>query len=75
MSDLGPKALACLRLAAEHNDLSFQEWEASYRALCEEFSEKAVTRMYESLSDRGYIEYGVSARMGWPTDKGRAVLG
>jgi hypothetical protein len=75
MSDrLGQKALDCLRLAADHQDLSYAEWQARYDELCKQYSAKAVDAMYESLSSHGYIEYGVSARMGWLTDKGRATV-
>lgn len=37
--------------------------------------EKVCYRAMERASDRGYIEYGVSLRTGWLTDKGRALIG
>jgi hypothetical protein len=36
--------------------------------------EKVCYRAMERASDRGYIEYGVSLRTGWLTDKGKALL-
>lgn len=35
---------------------------------------KQADAILEKAADRGYIEYGVSARTGWLTDKGRALL-
>jgi hypothetical protein len=73
MSTLGPKAVVCLAIAAlpkrDHD-----EWRRAYDAACERYSEKAVLRMFDSLAARDYIEYGVSARTGWLTEKGRAAM-
>lgn len=35
---------------------------------------KVCWRAMERAVDRGYIEYGVSLRTGWPTKKGLALL-
>lgn len=68
---LGPKALDCLRIA-EARELN--KWEPLYVAMCSKYSEKIVTRKMLELSRRGYIEYGVSVRTGWLTDKGKLAL-
>lgn len=69
---MGPKAIACLRIAAL--DKMSNEWTTAYQAACAEFSEKAVISKFEQLAGDYYIEYGVSARTGWLTDKGREAL-
>lgn len=35
---------------------------------------KQADRVLEDAADEGLIEYGVSARTGWLTDKGRRIL-
>ena len=47
-----------------------------YEALAVETGqcEKVCFRAMERACDRGLIEYGVSLRTGWLTDKGRALL-
>lgn len=73
---LGEKAMLCLRIAAARG--ADGDWTAErdtlYREACERFSEKAVCTKFEQLAAKDYIEYGVSARTGWPTEKGRDVL-
>lgn len=85
---IGPKTQACLEMALAlhpYSGLPYDPanlnhpgdnaaWKQMYAAACQEYSEKAVCRKFEELSDRGYMEYGVSARTGWLTDRGRAVL-
>lgn len=72
MSALGEKARACLRMAAL-DPLDDARW-ALYREASARWSEKAVCRKFEELADRGYLEFGVSARTAWLTAKGRAAL-
>lgn len=69
MTTLGPKALACLEIAAHRG----AERQRLCDAACAQYSEKAVYRMFESLASRGYIEFGVSPTFGWLTEKGRAA--
>lgn len=38
-------------------------------------SEKLIFKLMEKLADLGYLEYGVSLRTAWLTDKGLMVLG
>lgn len=47
---------------------------AEWRRLCDIYSTKAVIRKLEELADRGYIEYGVSVRGAWLTEKGKCKL-
>jgi hypothetical protein len=71
----GKKTIGCLRLAAMHDEPhTYVDWEQRYQALCFVYSEKAVLKKMEDLANRDYIDYGVSARTGWLTDKGRAAL-
>jgi hypothetical protein len=35
---------------------------------------KQANAILEKVIDRGYVECGVSARTGWLTDKGKALL-
>ena len=74
MSGLGPKAMACLRVAEMMGVGRPDEWRARYSAACEEFTENAICAKFDVLARRGYIEYGVSPRMGWLTDNGRSAL-
>ena len=77
-TSFGEKALACLRIAelrsASHDAATWEEARALYEAACQRWSQKAVDRMFESLAERNYVEYGVSARTGWLTAKGREAL-
>lgn len=69
---LAEKALDCLLfIAARTDEEAFSEWAERYDVLVDKWGEKRVMRQFESLADRGYIDYGVSARMGWLTDKGK----
>lgn len=72
MSRLQHKALCCLVLAEMHDTPS--EWQDFYDSICCQFSEKAVLAKLEELTNRGYVEYGVSARQSWLTEKGEAAL-
>ncbi len=69
---LGEKAMACLKMAR----ISFgsAEYNALYQTACDKYSEKAVLVKFEQLATDGYIEYGVTARSGWLTEKGKAIL-
>lgn len=69
---LGEKSIACLRVAATKES---EAWRRAYEAVCARWGEKVVLSTFERLSRRGYIEYGVSERTGWLTDKGRVALG
>ena len=69
---VGPLSCDCLRLMALHGE--GKDWEELYRAICDRWSAKAVDRKLLGLSRRGYIDYGVSPRTGWLTDKGREAL-
>ena len=69
---LGDKAIDCLRFASL--PIGSKEREAVYNAACAKWSEKAfLTKMLE-LSNRGYVEYGVSLRTAWVEPKGSAAL-
>jgi len=72
MSRLGEKAIACLRMAAL-SATSGERWRL-YSEACERFSEKAVCAKFEDLDRKGYIDFGVSPRRGWLTDKGWSAL-
>jgi hypothetical protein len=68
----GEKAVAVLRIAAL--PIASPERKAAYEAACANYSEKSVLRTFERLAHRHYVEYGVSPRTSWLTDKGRFVL-
>lgn len=36
---------------------------------------KVVYRSMERVAAKGYVDYGVSLRTGWLTDKGKAIIG
>lgn len=73
---LGEKAQWCLQMAyAMHVVGRTDFWQTLYDEACARWTEKAVNRKFEELSKRGYLDYGVSARMGWLTDKGYDALG
>jgi hypothetical protein len=74
MTTLGEKALACLRISDALHRGGHARWLAAYNAACARWSAKAVDKKFQGLVDLGYLECGVSARTGWLTDKGRAVL-
>ncbi len=59
---------------ALHRLHSHDLWQKLYDKGCQEFSEHALNKKFEELSKRGYMDYGVSARTGWLTDKGAEVL-
>ena len=69
--NLSDKSLICLLIADSHGS---KRWNEYYTRACEKYSHKAINVKMEELADRGYIEYGVSVRTGWLTDKGRAAL-
>ena len=69
---MGSKSLDVLRVASLPN-LSLERTVA-YKAACERWSEKAVVAKFEELTRRGLITYGVSARTGWLTEKGKQIL-
>lgn len=72
---LGERAVDCLlHVALNRSSLDYAEWEARWDALCGKWGEKAVGAKLGELDRRGYIEYGVSVRMGWLTEKGLAKL-
>lgn len=75
-TNMGAKSLDLLRLAAMPRETNeeFQAWKLRLSELETQYSAKAVDRKMEELTDRGYTEYGVSARTGWLTDKGRQAL-
>jgi hypothetical protein len=69
--NLGPKALACLRIAA----LPIGDARADlYARACVEYSHKAVHAKFEQLVGEGLMDCGVTPRSGWLTDEGRAAL-
>ena len=73
-SQLGQKSIACLLIAGIPPRNRAGWWDRLYAEACEQYSEKATCATFERLSRKGYIDYGVSARTGWLTDKGRAAL-
>jgi hypothetical protein len=68
---MNEKSLDCLQYAAldytEERNVRFKELSAKY-------SEKAVIRKLENLTNLGYLEYGVGPIGAWLTDKGRAAI-
>ncbi len=73
MTDLKQKAIDCLKLASIRPARS-PEWSEHYAGICARYSEKAVIRKLEELADRGYVDYGVSPRVAWLTEKGEEAL-
>lgn len=79
---IGEKTLDCLVFISLNSTIAdddsptftFSAWQERYDLLCAKWDEKAVWKKLEQLSDRGYIDYGVSPRMGWLTDEGIAKL-
>lgn len=47
---------------------------ADARLIAKGYPPKVADSIIERLARKGWIEYGVSARSGWLTDAGRAVL-
>lgn len=72
MTTLSAKALSVLRWAAEPGQS--QTRVNLLIAGTTRFSEKAFFVKAEELTDRGYLEYGVSVRGAWLTDKGKRAL-
>lgn len=72
--NLGQKSLDCLKLAELREIYDWKAWTKAYNSLCTKYSEKAVIKKMEQLANKGYINYGITARTGWLTDKGREVL-
>lgn len=70
--NLGEKAVDLLRFA-QMPTRGDEKW-LVYDALNLKYGEKPVQRKLEELARRGYMEYGVSARTGWLTAKGREYL-
>lgn len=64
------KMVDCLTLLGLHASLR-REYEDVIHA---RWGEKVVSRKLEELARRGYIEYGVSTRAGWLTEKGKTAL-
>ncbi len=69
---LGEKSLDCLTLASI--PVGDAAWGETYEVLCGRYSAKAVSVKMEELTTRGYLDYGVSARTAWLTDKGQSAL-
>lgn len=69
---MGPKSIGCLTLCAL--PILSEARKTLEARLNAKFSEKAIYRRLEILDRRGYIDYGVSARTGWLTDKGKVAL-
>ncbi len=67
--NFGPKGLAVLELASMQGE---DRWKR-YEEACDRFGEAVVIAKFDALAARGYIDYGVSARTGWLTDKGQAA--
>lgn len=68
-------ALGCMHLARLMSDhAGYDRWERHYMGLCLVYSEKRVLRKLEELDRRGYVDYGVSPRGSWLTEKGWQVL-
>lgn len=76
-SPLREKAITCLRIAALRHGGRPGDSDAGaelYRRAAALYSDKALDAKFEELTERGYLEYGVSARTGWLTPKGRDAL-
>lgn len=54
----------------------YADGSAPWRRLAERYHvpEKVVYAKMEKLYDRGLIDFGVSLRTGWPSDRGRALI-
>ncbi len=71
--NLSTKTLSCLiYLAIPVSD--FARRRLVYTNLCNIYKEKVILRKLDKLCDRGYLEFGVSLRTGWLTEKGAALL-
>lgn len=66
------KTVDCLKLACL--PCGTRQRQTFYNLLCEKWGEKVVCRKMERLADKKYIEYGVSPRTGWLTEKGKTML-
>ena len=65
------EARHCRELTAVSCDILARD---IYDEACAKYGERAVNCKFEELSRRGYIDYGVSPRTGWLTNRGRQVL-
>jgi hypothetical protein len=64
--------MVCRAFAAYQADLS--RWPYELLAEWTGQAEKVCYRAMERASSRNLIEYGVSLRTGWLTDKGKALI-
>jgi hypothetical protein len=69
-----PDALVC-KAYAEARANNFVRWPYEMLSEWTRQPEKVCFRAMERACDHGLIEYGVSLRTGWLTDKGRDLLG
>lgn len=67
-----PKMLDCLSLASL--EPGSKERQDQYNLLCQKWGENVICAKMSRLADRDYIEYGVSPRTGWLTEKGEEAL-
>lgn len=66
---LGPKLQDGLRAYAERGEMFADEW-----LIRRGYHPNVAASIIDRLDRKGFIEYGVSARSGWLTDRGREVL-
>lgn len=53
---------------------SYASYQARWEALCDKWGGKQVISKMYDLAAKGYLDYGVSVRTAWLTEKGRLKL-
>lgn len=74
---MGRKNISDFQVCMAHilaKEMKFEKWPYEMLSDWTGEPEKVCYRAMERACDKGLIEYGVSLRTGWPTDKGMALL-
>lgn len=69
--------LEILEAVQAFNEANRRDWRTSVTpevALAGKYPEKLILRKMEVLDQRGFLDYGVSLRTAWLTDRGKAYL-
>jgi len=64
----------CFAYVESRKDKGGTHWPYEFLQLWTDQPKKVCYRAMERAFDRGYIEYGVSLRAGWLTEKGVALI-